>query len=81
MNAQHADYSLALGVVSAVIGLCVMLMVWYAGKTLVEDAPESAARTTVAKSKGLLAYRLSLSSSHDWISLNRGFMILLTDSG
>jgi len=34
MNAQHADYSLVLGVVSAVVGLCVMLMVWYAAKTL-----------------------------------------------
>ena len=32
--AQHTDYSLMLGVVSAVVGLCVMLMVWYAAKTL-----------------------------------------------
>jgi hypothetical protein len=34
MNAQPVDYSLALGVVSAVIGLCVMLTVWYAAKIL-----------------------------------------------
>jgi hypothetical protein len=32
--AQHTDYSLVLGVLSAVKGLCVMLMVWYAAKTL-----------------------------------------------
>jgi hypothetical protein len=32
--AQHTDYSLMLGLLSAVAGLCVMLMVWYAGKTL-----------------------------------------------
>lgn len=31
--AQHADYSLMLGVVSAVAGLCVMLMAWLAAKT------------------------------------------------
>jgi hypothetical protein len=34
MNAQHPDYSLALGVFSAAIGLCVILMVWYAAKAL-----------------------------------------------
>jgi len=34
MNAQHADYSLILGVVSAVIVLCFMLTVWYGAKTL-----------------------------------------------
>jgi len=33
MIAQHADYSLVLGVVSAVVGLCIMLMMWYAAKT------------------------------------------------
>ena len=31
---QHADYSLMLGLVSAVAGLCVMLMGWLAAKTL-----------------------------------------------
>ena len=34
MIAQHTDYSLVLGVVSAVVGLCVMLVAWYAAKTL-----------------------------------------------
>ena len=34
MSPQHADYSLALGVFSAVAGLCVMLTVWYAVKAL-----------------------------------------------
>ncbi len=33
MNAQPVDYSLILGVVSAVIGLCVILTVWYGAKT------------------------------------------------
>jgi hypothetical protein len=32
MNPQHTDYSLALGVFSAVVGLCIMLTVWYAVK-------------------------------------------------
>ena len=32
--AQHTDYSLMLGVLSAVMALCVMLVVWYAAKTL-----------------------------------------------
>jgi hypothetical protein len=34
MIAQHTDYSLMLGLVSAVVGLCVMLMAWLAAKTL-----------------------------------------------
>ena len=32
--AQHTDYSLMLGVVSAVAILCFMMMVWYATRTL-----------------------------------------------
>ena len=64
--AQHIDYSLLRS------GQCGCNSLLYAdglvrGEDLVEDAPESAARTTVAKSKRLLAYLLSLSSSHDWI--------------
>jgi hypothetical protein len=34
MNAHEVDYSLVLGVFSAVVGLCVILTVWYAAKTL-----------------------------------------------
>jgi len=34
MSPQHADYSLALGVFSAVVGLCFLLTVWYAAKAL-----------------------------------------------
>jgi len=32
--AQHTDYSLMLGLVTAVAGLCIMLMAWLAAKTL-----------------------------------------------
>ena len=32
--AQNTDYSLMLGLFSAVVILCVMLMVWLAAKTL-----------------------------------------------
>ena len=32
--AQHTDYSLMLGLFSSVMGLCVMLVVWYAARTL-----------------------------------------------
>jgi hypothetical protein len=32
--AEHTDYSLMLGVLSAVAILCFMLMAWYAAKTL-----------------------------------------------
>jgi hypothetical protein len=34
MNPQHTDYSLALGVFTAVAGLCVMLTAWYAVRAL-----------------------------------------------
>ena len=34
MGPQHTDYSLALGVFSAVAGLCVMLTAWYAVRAL-----------------------------------------------
>jgi hypothetical protein len=32
--AQHTDYSMMLGLVSAVAGLCIMLFTWVAAKTL-----------------------------------------------
>ena len=32
--AQHTDYSLMLGLFSSVMGLCVLLVVWYATKAL-----------------------------------------------
>ena len=34
MSPQHTDYSLALGVFTAVAGLCVVLTVWYAARAL-----------------------------------------------
>jgi len=36
MNTNQVDYSFVLGVASALIGLCVMLPVWYAVKALWE---------------------------------------------
>ncbi len=58
MIAQHTDYSLVFGVVSAVVGLCFILMGWYAAKILWKTHRRAQLERQWRKAKGFLVYRL-----------------------